>query len=310
MTKEKKRIDISKLVTDLSLVCVHIPSGGSNFKKITSTKLSRFSSYIVSNFSSMISGKVLIVSKEEIGFFKGCSFSTLKRILAKLNSMEIPLVVLTKEVNLDSFTRYLVKKLLFPVFKTLEPIDKFEIQCSSYIEFCLREYKLVHGVLVEIYGTGVLIIGRSGVGKSECALELLRRGHRFISDDAVKVQRLRDGNIVGSAPDNIRNFLEIRGVGIVNVKVLFGICAVKHLQKIDLVIELIDWKLYENRDRLFVAQKSKDIFGIEVPLLQIPVSSGRNIPVIIETAVINIKGRSHGYNATENLMKNLREAGI
>ena len=163
---------------------------------------------------------------------------------------------------------------------------------------------------MEVYGTGVLIIGRSGVGKSECALELIKRGHRFISDDAVKIKRLDNDNIVGFAPDNIRNFLELRGVGIINVKVIFGLCAVKQLQKVDLIIELIDWKLYESRNRLFVEQKSKNMLGIEVPLLQIPVSSGRSIPVIIETAVINVKGRSQGYDATESLIKNLREASI
>ena len=309
MTKEQKQTDIFRLVKDLSLVCVHLPYR-STYKKITSPKVFRFSSCIVSNFSSTISGGVLVISKEEMEFLKKCPFSTCKNILSKLNSMEVPLVILTKEVDLDSFGKYLIKKILFPVFRVLESVDEFEIKYKSYIEFYLGNYKLIHGVLMEVYGTGVLIIGRSGVGKSECALELIKRGHRFISDDAVKIKRLDNDNIVGFAPDNIRNFLELRGVGIINVKVIFGLCAVKQLQKVDLIIELIDWKLYESRNRLFVEQKSKNMLGIEVPLLQIPVSSGRSIPVIIETAVINVKGRSQGYDATESLIKNLREASI
>ena len=306
MSKTKKQVGIYDIARGLSLECLHLPTDEFIFNKVTSAKLSRFSDLVVSNFSHVAPGESVIITNNDLDFFRRCSFRSKKKIFSKLNVLSIPLFILSKDVKYDSFCEYFFKKIKIPVFKTKEEVIFFESSYTSYLEFCLTDFKLIHGVLVEIYGTGVLLIGRSGVGKSECALELIKRGHRFISDDAVKLKRLHSSTIVGMAPDNIRNFLELRGVGIVNVKILFGFLAVKQSQKVDLIIELLDWDSYENHDRLFIKSKSKDLLGVKIPLLQIPVSPGRCISAIIETAIVNIKGKAGGYNAVESLIKNLK----
>lgn len=310
MGRNQSRIDIYKLINDLSLTCLHLPNDKLVFFKLNSAKLSRFSNLVISSFSYLVPGETIFFTKESINFLKRCTLAYRKTVLSKLNNSEIPLIVLSQDIKFGSFEGKFFSKLKIPVFQTSELTSSFESIYSSYIEFYLTKCKLVHGVLLEIYGTGVLITGRSGVGKSEYALELIKKGHRFVSDDAVEIKKMHTGVVVGVPPSNIRNFLELRGVGIVDIKTIFGVSAVKYLQKIDLIIELVDWSLYNNKDRLFVKTKSKEIFGVKIPLLNIPVNPGRSVPSIIETAVMSIRGKSMGYDATKSLIKSLKESSI
>ena len=162
-----------------------------------------------------------------------------------------------------------------------------------------------HGVFVEVYGEGVLLAGDSGVGKSETAVELLKRGHRLIADDAVEIRRVSAKTLVGSAPENIRHFIELRGIGIVNVRRIFGMGAVKLTEKIDMVVEMEPWEAGKAYDRMGLDNEYMDILGIKVPRITIPVKPGRNLAIVIEIAAMNNRQKKMGYNAAQELLHKL-----
>ena len=162
-----------------------------------------------------------------------------------------------------------------------------------------------HGVFVEVYGEGVLIMGESGMGKSETALELIKRGHRLVADDAVEIRKVSHKTLVGSAPENIRHFIELRGVGVVNARRLFGIGSVKVSEKINMVIQLEPWNAEKNYERLGLDNETIDILGIDIPICVVPVTPGRNISIIIEAAAMNNRQKKMGYNAAKQLLHNL-----
>ena len=162
-----------------------------------------------------------------------------------------------------------------------------------------------HGVLVEVYGEGILLLGESGVGKSEAAIELIKRGHRLIADDAVEIRKVSKKTLVGSSPENIRHFMELRGVGIINARRLFGIGAVKVTEKINMVVQLELWDSSKVYDRMGMDDEYMDILGIDVPSLTIPIKPGRNLAIIIEIAAMNNRQKRMGYNAAQELLEKL-----
>lgn len=164
-----------------------------------------------------------------------------------------------------------------------------------------------HGVLVEIYGEGILITGESGIGKSEAAIELVKRGHRLIADDAVEIKRISPTILIGSAPEVLKHYIELRGIGVINVAKLFGIGAVKDSTGIDLVVNMVHWKDGEEYDRLGLEQVHTDILDVEIPCLTIPVTPGRNLAVIFEVAAMNNRYKKNGYNAAEEFTQQLNE---
>ncbi len=175
----------------------------------------------------------------------------------------------------------------------------------AYLNTQLGQRITRHGVLIEIYGEGVLIVGESGVGKSETAIELVKRGHRLVADDAVEIKKVSAISLVGSSPDNIRHFIELRGIGIVNARRLFGMGAVKMTEKIDLVVKLEIWDPDKVYDRMGVDSESMDILGVNIPCITIPVKPGRNLAVILEVAAMNNRQKKMGYNAAQELLNNL-----
>ena len=164
-----------------------------------------------------------------------------------------------------------------------------------------------HGVLVEVYGEGVLILGESGVGKSETAVELVKRGHRLVADDAVEIKRVSDKSLVGSSPEIIRHFIELRGIGIIDVRRIFGMGAVKPTEKIDMVIALEAWNEKKHYDRLGLVTEYTDILGIQIPSLTIPVRPGRNLAVVVEVAAMNNRQKKMGFNPAQELNDRLME---
>ena len=162
-----------------------------------------------------------------------------------------------------------------------------------------------HGVLVEVYGEGILLLGESGVGKSETASELIKRGHRLVADDAVEIRRVSDKTLVGSSPANIRHFMELRGVGIINARRIFGMGSVKMTEKVDMVISLEPWEKTKVYDRMGMTDEYMEILGNKVPSLTIPVKTGRNLAVIIEVAAMNNRQKKMGYNAAQELLRQL-----
>ena len=164
----------------------------------------------------------------------------------------------------------------------------------------------IHGVLVDVYGVGVLIMGESGIGKSEAALELIKRGHRLVSDDVVEIRKVSDETLVGSAPDITKHFIELRGIGIVDVKNLFGVLSVRETQNIDLVITLEDWDRDKEYDRLGLEEQHTEFLGKKVVCHQLPIRPGRNLAIIVETAAINHRQKSMGYNAAQELYRRVQ----
>ena len=221
-------------------------------------------------------------------------------------------VIMTTSIVPGKYTEELAEKYGVPLLRTSMKTSEFMAALIAYLNVQLGPRITRHGVLVEVYGEGVLILGESGVGKSETAIELLKRGHRLIADDAVEIKRVSATTLVGRAPDIIRHYVELRGVGIVDVRRLFGMGAVKESEKIDMVINLEAWQEKKMYDRLGLDEQTTNILGIEVPSILLPVSPGRNISVVIEVAAMNNRQKRMGYNTAQEFNQRLMDsmAGI
>ena len=217
-------------------------------------------------------------------------------------------VIVTSSIEVHDETLELAEKYSVPVLRTEERTSEFMAALIAYLNVQLGPRITRHGVLVEVYGEGILLLGDSGVGKSETAIELVKRGHRLIADDAVEIKRVSATTLVGRAPDLIRHYVELRGVGIVDVRRLFGMGSVKDTEKIDLVITLEEWQQGKMYDRLGLEESTTDILGIQVPSIVIPVSPGRNLSVVIEVAAMNNRQKRMGYNTAEEFNKRLMES--
>ena len=192
-----------------------------------------------------------------------------------------------------------------PLFHTKEKTSPFMAALIAFLNVQLAPRITRHGVLVEVYGEGLLLLGDSGVGKSETAIELVKRGHRLIADDAVEIKRVSAKRLVGEAPAIIRHYVELRGIGIVDVRRLFGMGAVKNSEGIDLVINLEPWVQGKMYDRLGLDSQTMEILGIEVPSITIPVKPGRNLAIILEIAAMNNRQKKMGYNTAEEFNRKL-----
>ena len=194
-----------------------------------------------------------------------------------------------------------------PVFSASKPTSDFSAEIIRWINVKLAPCISIHGVLVDVYGVGVLIMGESGIGKSEAALELIKRGHRLVTDDVVEIRKVSDETLVGSAPDVTKNFIELRGIGIVDVKSMFGVQSVRETQNIDLVITLEDWSREKEYDRLGLEEEYTEFLGNKVVCHSIPIRPGRNLAIIVESAAVNHRQKQMGYNAAQELYKRVQE---
>lgn len=249
--------------------------------------------------------RIQILGKAEIGYMDTLTVEKRKEGLHRLFSAQPPAIIITR--NLPAFDEMLDYAAEFGV-PILRSDDSTSVMMSSLISILSVEVAqrvTRHGVLVEVYGEGILILGDSGVGKSETAIELVKRGHRLIADDAVELRRVSNRTIVGTAPENIRHFIELRGVGIINVARVFGSGAVKMSEKVDLVAELEPWNKEKNYSRTGLETETTEILGIPVPCTVIPVMPGRNLAVILEAAAINNRQKKMGYNAAKELLERL-----
>lgn len=192
-----------------------------------------------------------------------------------------------------------------PLLRTAQETSAFSAALISFLKVRLAPRITRHGVLVEVYGEGVLMLGESGAGKSETAIELIKRGHRLIADDAVEIRRVSDKTLVGTAPENIRHFIELRGIGIINARRIFGIGSVKMTEKIDLVVNLENWDPEKVYDRMGITNETTSILDLDVPSVTIPVKPGRNLAVIIEVAAMNNRQKRMGYNSAQELLNRL-----
>ena len=217
-------------------------------------------------------------------------------------------VIYTTSIEISDETVELAEKYGVPLLRTSKSTSDFMAALIAFLNVELGPRITRHGVLVEVYGEGILLLGDSGVGKSETAIELLKRGHRLIADDAVEIKRVSATTLVGRAPEIIRHYVELRGIGIVDVRRLFGMGAVKETEKIDLVINLEPWQDGKMYDRLGLDEETTDILGIKVPSIVLPVCPGRNLSVVIEVAAMNNRQKRMGYNTSVEFNKRLMES--
>ncbi len=249
--------------------------------------------------------RIQIVGKAEVAYLEQCGAEIRIQRLRKFFSEKPPAVVVTRGQEIMPEIKQTAAEYKVPLLLSEESTNVFTSKLIAFLTLQLAPRITRHGVLIEIYGEGMLILGDSGVGKSETAIELVKRGHRLVADDAVEIRKASNITLVGSSPDNIRHFLELRGIGIINARQLFGIGAVKVSERIDMVVELEQWNPEKIYDRMGVDNHYMSILGVKVPSLTIPVKPGRNLAVILEVAAMNNRQKKMGYNAAQELLDNL-----
>ncbi|HBP37294.1 MAG TPA: HPr(Ser) kinase/phosphatase [Clostridiales bacterium] len=245
--------------------------------------------------------RIQVLGNMETAFLGRLNASERLGRLDALFAKGIPCLVLTRNHQAMPEVLEWARKYSIPVLRTAEITSSFTSSLVKFLNVELAPRTSLHGVLVEVYGEGILILGESGVGKSETALEIVKRGHRLIADDLVEVRRVSDKTLLGRAPEIIRYLIEIRGIGILDVKELFGVSSVKMQENVDFVINLELWNEKKTYERLGVHEETTDILGINVPSITIPVRPGRNLAIIVEVAAINFRQKKMGYNAAKAL---------
>ena len=249
--------------------------------------------------------RLQLFGKVEIAYLGSLKADERKDTLDKLFSHKVPAVIVTRGLEVYPEVIESAKEYGIPVYRTQLGSSVFMGALIAWLNVELAPRITRHGVLVEVYGEGVLILGESGVGKSEAAVELLKRGHRLVADDAVEIKRVSAISVVGSAPEVIRHYIEIRGIGIVDVRKIFGMGAVKNSEKIDLIINLEHWNKDKSYDRLGMEDQTTEILGIKIPSITVPIRPGRNLAVIVEVAAMNNRQKKMGYNAAEELSERI-----
>lgn len=297
-------VSLTKIIKELSLQTAYMPFNPDNVL-ISSKDVNRPGLELTGFLDYFDNTRILIIGNTENSFLSGFSeeerYHAIKNIFAK----KPPAVIITRNITPYPEIMKAAKLHEIPILTTAETTSVLVAALVSYMSVQLAPRITRHGVLVEVYGEGIFLTGDSGVGKSETAIELIKRGHRLIADDAVEIRRISKDSLVGSAPENIRHFIELRGIGIINARRIFGMGAVKLNEKIDIVINLEIWDNSKIYDRMGMDNVCTEILGIEVPILTIPVKPGRNLAVIIEVAAMNNRQKKLGYNAAEELLTSL-----
>lgn len=241
--------------------------------------------------------RLQIVGNVEVSYLQKLSEAERTVTFDRLFSYKFPAMLIARNISVDPECVAMAKKHNVTLLRTTEATSTIISDIITYLRGALAPRITRHGVLVEVYGEGLLLMGDSGIGKSEAAVELLKRGHRLIADDAVEIRQISGSALVGTAPALIRNYIELRGIGIVNVAKLFGMGAVKAENEINLVVNIVPWTQYQNTDRLGLEDQYMELLGVKIPMNTIPITPGRNLAVILEVAAMNNRQRKMGYNS-------------
>ena len=259
-------------------------------------------------FDHFDSDRVQIIGYVEYTYLETLSDEKKKEMYTQLLSYGIPCIVYCRNLEPDETFLQMANEMKVPIFQSSKQTSAFTAEVIRWLNVELAPCISIHGVLVDVYGVGVLIMGESGIGKSEAALELINRGHRLVTDDVVEIRKVSDDTLVGKAPDITRHFIELRGIGIVDVKSLFGVQSVRETQTIDLVINLEEWDKNREYDRLGLKEESTEFLGNKVVCHSIPIRPGRNLAIIVESAAVNHRQKQMGYNAAEELYRRVQES--
>lgn len=295
---QKFTVELNKIINEFKLEDVYTPERNI---LVETADVNRPGLQIAGFFDYFDPKRLQIFGMVECTYLSGMSSEERYKSIDALFSCKIPALIFTRNSDIYPEILELAKKYGINILRTAMATSDFMSALIAFLNVELAPRITRHGVLVEVYGEGVLILGESGVGKSETAVELMKRGHRLVADDAVEIKKVSSKSLVGTSPEIIRHFIEIRGIGIVDVKKIFGMGAVKDTEKIDLVIHLEVWQKGKQYDRLGLVDEYTNILGIDIPSLTIPVRPGRNLAVIFEIAAMNNRQRRMGYNAAEEL---------
>lgn len=293
-------VELQKLIDKLELTnCT--PDIKIENIEITQSDVNRPALQLAGFFSHFDSNRIQVIGNVEYAYMQQMDKdSKIERVL-KIMDEKIPCMVYCRDLKPDEDIVKIATEKCIPVLSASKTTSSFMAEVIRWLNVELAPRISIHGVLVDVFGEGVLIMGESGIGKSEAALELIKRGHRLVTDDVVEIKKVSDDTLIGTAPDITRHFIELRGIGIIDVKTLFGVESVKDTQCIDLVIKLEEWNRDEEYDRLGLEEKYTEFLGNNVVCHSIPIRPGRNLAIIVESAAVNYRQKKMGYNAAREL---------
>ena len=299
-------ITLARIISEFKLDCAHLPTDPEKIL-ISNPEVNRPGLALAGFFENFEQTRIHIIGRAEYNYLLE---QPEKKRNAKMDDfLRRKPAALVLSTGFEPFPHMIeaAKEHEVPLLITKEKTSAFMAALISFLNVQLAPRITRHGVLIEVYGEGILLLGDSGVGKSETAIELIKRGHRLIADDAVEIKRVSATTLVGSAPEIIRHYIELRGIGIVDVRRLFGMGAVKNTERIDLVVNLEHWVQGKMYDRLGMDNETIDILGINVPSITIPVKPGRNMAIVLEVAAMNHRQKKMGYNTAEEFNRKLME---
>lgn len=300
--QEKLRVIVDKF----SLETIYEPLD-IDYRYISRSDTSRPGLPLAGFYKDFENERIQIIGNMEHSYLCSLPLEVRKKSLEAFFSHQLVMVIVTAGLPIFPEMKELAEQYETPLYRSQGYTSKVVAAITSELNVLLAERITTHGVLVEVYGEGILVMGESGIGKSETAIELVKRGHRLIADDAVELKRVSDKTLVGSAPELIKHYIELRGIGIVDVRRIFGMGAVKDTEKVDLVINYEPWDSEKQYERFGLESEYTDLLGIKIPSITIPVKPGRNLAVIIEIAAMNNRQKKMGYNTAEEFNKRLME---
>ena len=305
--EELYSVTLAKIIDTQKLDTVYLPELPENIL-ISCKRVNRPGLQITGFYDYYEPARLQIIGKAEHKYLDTLDDEARKASLHTFFASKPAGVIYTADLAVHDESLEYAEKYQVPLMKTAKSTSDFLAAILAFLNLELGPRITRHGVLVEVYGEGILLLGDSGIGKSETAIELIKRGHRLIADDAVEIKRVSATTLVGKAPEIIRHYVELRGIGIVDVRRLFGMGSVKDTEKIDMVINLEPWQDGKMYDRLGLDEESTDILGIKVPSITLPVCPGRNLSVVIEVAAMNNRQKRMGYNTAAEFNKRLMES--
>lgn len=274
-------------------------------REISGSDLSRPAIELTGYFDFYPKRRIQLFGETEISFIKRMKTEERTIIFKRMCQPETPAFLVSRDLKVPKELIEVAEKYEIPVLISHRKTTRLSANVTNFLEERLSERMDQHGVFMDIYGMGVLIIGESGIGKSETGLELIQRGHRLIADDRVELYMMDESRIIGEAPEILRHLIEIRGVGVIDIATLFGVGAVRDTQELDLIINLKNWDKNDTYDRLGNDVEMKRFFNVDIPMLNIPVRVGRNLATITEVAAMNMRAKQMGYDATAKFEENL-----
>lgn len=297
-------IELSKIMKELSLKERYMPKSPEEIQ-ISSRDVNRPGIELNGFYDHADPMRIAIMGRAEISMLESFGDEKMEQSIDRFFSIKPPAVIISRAIEPNDFMVAAAEKYEVALLMSEDGTSNIVAALVAYLNVELAPRVTRHGVFVEVYGEGLLLLGDSGVGKSETAIELIKRGHRLIADDAVEIRRVSNKSLVGQAPENIRYFIELRGIGIINARRIFGMSAVKVSEKIDMCITMEPWDSTKNYDRMGMDNETMEILGLNVASMTIPVKPGRNLAVIIEVAAMNNRQKKMGYNAAHELLAGL-----